>query len=231
MKNIKILILILVIALTSGCSVEYNLNINEDLSINEVVEASENTEVMQSKTGLIGDNAVNYLYDTFSNNSDADFTNIEENGVTIGTSNASYNSLEQYTKNFYSNLFEIKEIEIDDDVYTITINQIQKLSSTGSSTLLYDDVKVNIKIPFKVIDQNADEVSGNIYTWNIHKDADLKTIKFSFNKVQQKNAINLKVNNKNVNVKYSYIVIVSLVIVVGIVVIYLIIKNKKNNII
>ena len=52
MKRIKLVIICFLILLTSGCTVDYNLKINEDLSVNETVQAKESTKRMNSKTNL-----------------------------------------------------------------------------------------------------------------------------------------------------------------------------------
>ena len=65
MKKIKYLLILFVVIFLTGCSVDYNLTINDDFSIKEEVVASEYTKTMEKKTNLRGENAINYLYEMF----------------------------------------------------------------------------------------------------------------------------------------------------------------------
>ena len=81
------------------------------------------------------------------------------------------------------------QITKDNDVITFKAVQSNLLSSDGTSNLLYDDVKVNITIPFEVVKNNADSVSKNTYTWNINKSSEYKTIEFSYKENIKKDKI------------------------------------------
>ena len=50
MKKIKRLLILLIVVLLSGCSVKYDLTINEDLTVNEKVIAKEYTNRMKTNT-------------------------------------------------------------------------------------------------------------------------------------------------------------------------------------
>ena len=66
MKYIKkILIILFLVIMISGCKVTYELKINNDLSVNEKVVASENTNRMLSRTNLDLNQSVKYLYDIY----------------------------------------------------------------------------------------------------------------------------------------------------------------------
>ena len=68
MKNIRKIIIICLIFILSGCSVEYNLNINEDYSISEKVVAKEKTKKMESYTRLKDKAATTYLFNMYKRN-------------------------------------------------------------------------------------------------------------------------------------------------------------------
>ena len=55
MKKIKSIILIFVIVFLTGCTVEYDLSINEDNSISEKVIATENTQKMEILNKIMKD--------------------------------------------------------------------------------------------------------------------------------------------------------------------------------
>ena len=79
-----------------------------------------------------------------------------------------------------SDVFDNVNVTKDGNIITFSAEQKELLSSDTNYSLLYDDITVNITIPFEVISNNADKVNGNTYTWNIKKDSDYKTIEFSY---------------------------------------------------
>lgn len=231
-KKIKIIFTLLVIFFMTGCSVKYNLEINEDSSINEEVIASENTKRLEKLTKLKGDQATNYLFNMFTrpNEDISFFTNIK-NFDTFATASTVHNDLNEYSSRFSSDVFEKVEIINNDNLTTILAKQDKSLSKESSTSLLYDDIEVNITIPFIVEEHNADKVSKNKYTWNIKSDDELKTIKISYRDKEFSNEANIKINNKNYSFKYEYIVIASFIIIVILIILFVFRNNKKNNIV
>ena len=65
MKKIKIFMFLFSILLLSGCTVEYDLTLNDDLTVNEKVVATEKTKRMESYTRQKDKQAVNYLFDMY----------------------------------------------------------------------------------------------------------------------------------------------------------------------
>ncbi len=230
MKRIKKIVLILIIILLSGCSVEYNLTINEDSSVNEKVVAKENTNRMKINTGLSEDQSVNYLYKMFDRTGlNTQISTINKDGMTISTVTGSYSSLDKYSKNFTSDLFKEADVKKEGNIITLTFDQSMKLSSDSSRGLVYDDVVVNITVPFKVIEHNADTYKRNTYIWKIGKDQKLKQIKIKYDKSDLISAKEVKLGNFKFNIRYSYMVIGAFLLVVGIIVLIVYINNKKNN--
>lgn len=229
-KQIKNFILLLIVFVVSGCSVQYNLTINEDSSVSEEVIASEKTNRLESKTRLKGADAYNYLYNMFKRpNEDISISFKEKNNITYGVANTTHNSLDEYSGKFRSDIFEKVEITKDNDTVTITANQKAPISSNSASSYVYDDITINITLPFTVIENNADKVNRNTYTWNIKKDSNLKEIKLTYREKSLANRANININNKEYSIKYEYIIIGIIVLSIAIIVIYVVIKNKKNN--
>ena len=232
MKKLRLFITILILLVLSGCSVEYNLTINEDYTINETVIASEETNRMESLTRLKGKQAISYLYDMYKrDDKDVELDYRNESKYTYVTAYTSHDNINEYSDNFTSDVFNKAIVEKKDNVTTLTLNQSQKLSNDDSYALVYDDIKINITIPFKVTQNNADSVNGNVYTWNIKKGKDLKTIKVSYEEGSKKNNVNVKTKNKTYNIKYSVIIIGILIFVIVFIILFVYIKNKKNNVV
>lgn len=223
--------LLIFVFLLSGCSVEYNLVINEDSSINEEVIASENTNRLEAKTRLKGTQACNYLYNMYkreNENISIDYT--EDGSTTYGTARTIHNDIDDYASKFSSDIFENVELMKNDDEITITAVQKDELENDSSTSYIYDDIKVNITIPFVVIQNNADSISGNTYTWLIKKDENRKTIELTYNDKVLPNSANIEINNNKYNLKYEYFIIGGIVLIVLVIVIIIFIKNKKNNV-
>ena len=65
MNRIKKLLLLIGILFLSGCSVKYNLKINNDLTINESVIAEDNKNELKTRTGLDENESISRLYSLF----------------------------------------------------------------------------------------------------------------------------------------------------------------------
>ena len=233
MKNkLKMMILFIIIIMTSGCSVEYNLIINEDYSVSEKVIALENTKKMESLTRLKGDSAITYLYNTFKRDGEKInlSSNVESKNTKV-TATTSHSSIEEYMSKFKSDVFKKVIVQKNNGVVTFTADQTEKLSSDEDYSLIYDDITVNIYVPFKVIEHNADSVNGNTYSWTIKKDNNLKNIKILYDEGSKKNNVNIKINNKTYNINYVIIVISGIIVLLLVITLIVYIKNKKNNIV
>lgn len=232
MKKIKIFIFLCLVLLLSGCSVEYDLTLNDDLTVSEKVVATEKTKRMEALTKQKGKQAVNYLYDMFKRNGeDITLTSREDDYNTYATAITSHKDINDYASKFSSDVFDNVNVTKDGNIITFSAEQKELLSSDTNYSLLYDDITVNITIPFEVTSNNADKVNGNTYTWNIKKDSDYKTIEFSYKEGNKKDEINISVNNETYNIHYGVIIAVGLVIIIGSIVLFVYIKNKKNNVV
>ncbi len=231
-KKLKVLFTLLVIFFMTGCSVEYNLEINEDSSVNEEVIASENTKRLEKRTKLKGDQATNYLFSMFTrpNEDISFFTNIKKLN-TYATASTVHDNINEYSSRFSSDVFEKVEIINSDNLITILAKQKESLSKGSSTSLLYDDIEINITIPFIVEDHNADKVSKNKYTWNIKSDDELRTIKISYRDKEFSNKKNIKINNKNYSFRYEYILIAVIILIIISIIVFVFRNNKKNNIV
>ena len=230
MKNIKKIIFFSFILFLTGCSVDYKLTINKDSTINEKVVAKENTNSMKSKTNLDEKQSVTFLTNIYNRNKlDIKTSTKSDNYNTEVTAFLSYDSIEKYRDNFSSDVIKKVKVTRDGDIVTLIAKQNVKLDSNASRSLIYDDITVQIEVPFVVIDNNADQVDGNIYTWYIKKDKDIKTIRIKYKDKEIKNSIKINVKNKDINIKYEVIFSAVIVLFLGFIFIILNYKNKKNN--
>lgn len=230
MKKIKRLLLLLIVVLLSGCSVEYDLTINEDLTVNEKVIAKEYTNRMKTNTGLDTKNSVNYLYEMFDRNGlKTNITSKTDDSYTTATVTGSHSSIEDYAENFSSDIVKNIDYSSKDNIVTLNFNQSEILSSTSSKSLVYDDITINVTIPFKVVDNNAKYVTRDKYTWKISKDQDLQNMKISFDTSDLKYGKKLVIGNKTYSIKYGYMILGAFLLIVAIIVGIVFINNKKHN--
>ena len=232
MKYFKIIICIFLLLFTAGCSVEYDLNINEDKSVSEKVVASEKTTKMQATTRLKGKQAVEYLYDMFKRDGITSKYNMRQSSdMTYVTVTADHDSIEEYSRNFSSDIFDNVILEKNGNIVKYICIQKNKLSSKSGSTLVYDDIVVKVNIPFEVTYNNADSVSGNTYIWHIKKDQELKSIEFTYDEEKIKNKVIIKINNKSYNINFGLIIVSGIIVLLLTIILIIIINNRKNNVV
>ena len=230
MKRIKIVLILLLVMITAGCSVEYNLTINRDSSVNEKVVATENTRRMMINTNLDEKNAVNYLYEMFDRQElTTRMSYVSSEGNTIATVTGSHKTLQDFAANFNSDVFSNVTVSEDGDLVTLELDQVAKLGNDTSRSLVYDDITINIKVPFAVKEHNADEKRFDTYTWKIEKGSQLKNIKITYDKENYRDEQKITIGNVSFSVKYHYIAIFIIGIIIITIVVIVLIKNKKNN--
>ena len=230
MTFLKKSLLVILLLLLSGCSVEYNLTINKDLTINENVLASENENVLITMTGLDTKESINTLYNKFKrDNLDTKLSSSINNSKVKATVRGKHKSIDDYVSNFTSDIYNEAIITREDSLVTLTFDQSIPLKSTGRNVLIYDDLKINISLPFKVKKHNADSVRGNTYTWNLDRDNATKNILISYDEKEYVDSFSLNLFNNTFNINYSLITIGIIGFVVLVIVIVVFINNKKNN--
>ena len=106
MKKLKIFIFLCLVLLLSGCSVEYDLTLNDDFTVSEKVVATEKTKRMEALTKQKGKQAVNYLYNMFKRNGeDITLTSRDDDYNTYATAITSYEDINDYASKFSSDVF------------------------------------------------------------------------------------------------------------------------------
>lgn len=177
--NIKRLFLFVIIILLTGCSGNYNLNINDDLSINEELELS-----VENKN-----NAYQKTLNIFENN-EIDKENydvsVSGNEVKISYKNK-YNSIEEYISNseVYHQLFNKIEYNKSNNYIDLYISENIKIKDSytainGSNLTDFDVLQINITNPYKIIYTNAEISNENTYTWTINPNTKNVKIKMQF---------------------------------------------------
>lgn len=232
MKRIKMILLLFMILIVSGCSVDYNLIINTDSSVNVRIGAIENTNTLKLITNLQEKEAVNFLYNQYKiEGVNSDLSYVSAAGSTKAKVTASFKSIDDYKDNFVSDIFDRPRIKTDGDIVSVSIDQIFELYPDMSNSLIYDSINVIVSIPFKVTKNNADIVDGNDYKWTISKNGKLNSIEFTYDKseINSDDKTNSTISIAGIELNYYQIMIIGLVLIALIITIIVFISNKKNN--
>jgi hypothetical protein len=222
-------IFLLAIIFLSGCTAKYNLNIDSNLIVSEEIELNESNRILNTYTidinRYIEENIEEIVeregYDNyfFSKDIGSSYSSV--------TGKATYLDLENFNRNN-----KIKDYFFTDMIYSnvsgvvnlkfIAKNRIEVLEDAGIYNALIDEAEVTITLPFKVIENNADEVDDitNSYTWIYKKNKINKNIELIFD--TSKNAV------KPVP-KTTYILIGIIVVVLSIG-LYVYYSYKKNSV-
>ena len=178
-KKIKYIVISVLLLIVTGCSGNYNVKINEDMSVNEELYLTiENKEGLYQKTlKIFNDNNVK----------EKDYEVVLSDDNLKITYNASYNSIEEYIlySKVYHQLIDNIELNKSNNYVDLYVNEKLKLSNSnmkqnGTNLTDLDVLQVNIENPFEVNFSNAELVTDNVYTWTI-KNGDIeKKIQMQF---------------------------------------------------
>ena len=178
MKKIKFIILILIVFLFAGCSGDYNLKFNRDLTIEEEIDilidnkdnSYENTHMLFEKAEIDPDK-----YDIMLKGDQVRIVYKEK-----------YKSFEDYYLNskLYRVLFKDVELNRDNTGMSINTESNLKLDDINNQNIVnsydIDGLTINLTIPFSVNENNADLVKDNTYTWVLNKKDTHKNIRLVY---------------------------------------------------
>lgn len=213
-KKLKIFIIGILLILVTGCSGNYNLKINDDMSIDEELYLTiDNTNNAYTKTLKI-----------FKENNipEKDYEVVlSDNKVRI-TYNKKYDSMEEYIldSKVYHELIDEIQFNKSNDYIDLYVNQKLKLSndsikSNGTNLVDLDVLQINIENPFDVNFSNAEIVNDNVYTWTIKKGDIEKKFQMQF-----KPSLNV--------FPYKQVAVLSTVIICSLIIIFIIYRRYKK---
>lgn len=213
-KKLKIFIIGILLILVTGCSGNYNLKINDDMSIDEELYLTiDNTNNTYTKTLKIfrENNIPEKDYEVV----------LSDNNVRI-TYNKKYDSMEEYIldSKIYHELIDEIQFNKSNDYIDLYVNQKLKLSndnikSNGTNLVDLDVLQINIENPFSVNYTNAEIVNDNVYTWTIKKGDIEKKIQMQF-----KPSLNV--------FPYKQVAVLSIVIICSLIIIFTIYRRYKK---
>ena len=222
----RFVFMVIMLLLCVGCRAEYNLTINDDLSVEENVLATEDSEFFEeyekSSVGRVISIILAPHLDLLNEN---DY--VTNSHITSGRSGATimkkFSSVEEYAN---SNLFSSQYAENvnyskDGNKITLSVKGNFSKAEQDQSRFVVDEAAISIKLPFKVIENNADKVDGDVYTWIFtENDTKEREIKITFDKSKIK---------KDINYLYVGIVIGIIILLIVLFMVYNKIRSKRNN--
>ncbi len=182
----KILFLISIIMLT-GCSVVYELNIDNNNSYNERINFTESNNYLKKYGENTSETISNIIDFYFSGNEEIepvivlDTKNIKgkKSGEYTGfTLNQTFSNQKIYQESlFFNYYFETSKITNAKDTYTIYGNKfnydnVKKLTTSYKYTFDVDNIVIKIQSYYDVIDSNATKIDKktNTYYWVVNED-------------------------------------------------------------
>ena len=178
-KIIKIISIFILLIISTGCSGNYDLKINKDLSIEENLSLTLKKEnnTYQKTLNIFEKN--NISKDKYSVSTSGDEVKI--------TYKDTYISFEDYLINskVYHQLFDKIEYNKSQDFIDLYVDENIRIKNSnniknGTNLIDFDVLQINIENPFKVKLSNEDMKSDNIYTWTINKNDNSKKIQMQF---------------------------------------------------
>ena len=177
MKKIKIVFLALIILLITGCAGTYNLTINEDLSVKENLSVNFSGE--ESSYDKINDllrrenvKEDEYTLTTEGYNLKLDYTH-------------EYTDIEDYLLNslLYKQLFDSISYDSDNKEVALSTGNIFNLSTSKlNNSYNIKNLQINVTTPLDVIEENADMINENTYSWTLDNTTKEKYMYLTFSK-------------------------------------------------
>lgn len=219
--KLKFIFILVILLGCTGCSIEYNLTIDKEFAKEKIEATLENNDDNKKIVDIYTKNRITSYFDSDLN----EFMYYDINKIDDKTDlklQAEYRY--PLKKLQYSNAAEkcLYNRSVNIDNKYITIN-----TSEGINCIYYDEVKqidklvINITSKYVVEKTNADEINGNIYTWNIDdKNYQDKSIYMKIN-YTKKYKTNLEKNALKIALGLLFFIIISIIIII-------LIKLKQN---
>lgn len=186
----KLLLLIPLILLVTGCRVDYKIEINKDLSVVEQVNMSESAEYFSSRYKEFPKTILDSIFNSgnrkqmlIDNDYQYDDSTMYAYPSILATKN--YSSLDEFSRKtiFKDEFFGSVTTKTEGNLVTFEATDL--IEYDPENTELYDvsDCNVSITLPYTVTNTNADshDIKTNTYKWKISSEKP-KEIKITFDK-------------------------------------------------
>lgn len=212
MKKIYTFLLLFTFFLCTGCSsIKYSLKFDNVISENVSAEIVFNNNYLDEEVG--------FYFSPFRRIFGNLPYDIEENDNGSSTASSYFETMDDFINNsaVFNTIFDKSIINVDQQIVNIKI--VASDYDNIKDQIDGFPVEISLYIPYHVMSNNATRVSKNTYTWIIN-DLEKDTINISFD-------MSKAYNYRNKIIEICTIIGFSIIILI--IIIYLVIRNKKAN--
>lgn len=226
MKKIFAVFAILIL---TGCAVNVDVNVNDELKVKEKINVSFSNSLADNFLSVSDyvDDQVGYYYGTFSNEGyDRDFKQGESESNILFERNLD-NICNLVKSSFSEQLYSEFNCTEDDNYITIQSVGNQKISlPMNMRRFNVQDLNINVTLPIKATDNNADYVNGTTYTWKYDTNTyEQKQFYLKISKVDLKE----KIRNEKIDSILGVVKVVSIILVIVSVISFVLYRKYKSN--
>lgn len=219
MNKIKMFFLVTIVFLLSGCSFEYNINIDDNIITEDNVIYLKNSNFNNIEDSV---NKIVNKYSGPTNSLGMYSSSIVERDNYFGMSYKKDYSFSDYNYSVsFSSCYDSYKLVDEGDTLTIATSNVFKCFDKYDEL---EDVTINLTTNYSVEESNADFVDGNKYTWYITKNnANQKSISIVVN-ISDSGITEKKSFNFN-----AFFLVLSVSLLVGIIILFIYLRNRKIN--
>ena len=154
MKFLKYFIIIMILTILTGCSIDYNLYVTDNyIDENINISADDNSENI---------NDANKKYNPLHYSDDIEYNQTvkRKNGKIIVNLQYRYKLEEFKNANSFNQGFYNRNVSLEDNIININLSDFSGFAPTV-------DFDIKVKTKNEVIESNADIVKGNTYIWHV----------------------------------------------------------------
>lgn len=217
--NKKNILLTLLLILMTGCTVNYDLKFNEK-TIEEKITIIPENETQKENTRYFENRDFYAIIDA---NNELPYKK-EKNKENNYEFKYEYN-FDNFKNSRFTTCYDAYTLTDENNIITFSTSKIFKCMIYDYNEI--DNLRINITTDYKVIDNNADEINGNVYTWNINKNnVSNKPIKFSYNKNKKRSMSFKEFIEKNIT---NFIILGATLLLFILISLSVFIKHKRVN--
>lgn len=174
----KIILACMLLFLATGCTIDYNLDVDKDFNFKENVVLSTSKENFEISYNSVDDGVID-IYNKISNDlkyplDQYDLKKYFRKNVDVIFNNEYADKNELLSSPFLLNVngkVDEYDTEQGTQIFQILIDYdfFELLKTKKYSSIPTEKVFVNIKFPYKIISSNADQVNENILSWDLKK--------------------------------------------------------------
>lgn len=220
----KILVILLICFLFTGCTANVNINIDKNNSVTEEVLLSQNIAELE------GYGVSRYVDDEYeirlgSNNlPNYKVVILDDNENIMRKYSNSYNNIcILFKESVFKDYFDDITCTESNDTYEVVASS--KYLSSGENEL--QSLSLNITLPDKAVSSNANEVNENTYTWKFDDGKESK-LELKIKKYSNKTIDKQKGDKNSKDTKLSIAIIILLILVIAFICKILYDKYKSN---